>query len=60
MDDGAKCAFHAGNPSPHLLQMINEIQTRLAPICADTPLALFDEMVLRIAVVRYKYEQLPL
>jgi hypothetical protein len=46
--------------SPRYLRIRSEVQTRLTTICADMPVALFTEMVDRIAVVQLAYEGDPI
>jgi hypothetical protein len=47
----------SAQPSARVLALMEEIQARLAPVCAETPPALFNEMVLRIAHVQLRYEE---
>lgn len=46
--------------SPRYLRIRSEVQARLATICAEMPVALFTEMVERIAVVQLAYEGDPI
>jgi hypothetical protein len=54
-DSPERCA----EPSARMLELMGEIHVRLAPICTETPPALFNEMVLRIARVQLRFENAP-